>query len=128
MGVEGKHPGQSSALGGCLHRALDDCLVADVDAVENAEGEMQRRAEGWQIFEAFTNQHALEIAKRDMGFKSELEVSLFTAVAAVAAAGFFFRAGELKNENQQRDEHASEGSERLPVHVRSRKSDRFGRR
>jgi hypothetical protein len=128
MGVEGEHPGQPSALGGCLHGALDDRLVTHVDAIENPEREVQRHAEGRQIFEAVTNQHALEITRREMGFKSELEVSFFPTIATVVAAGVFLRTGEFKNENEQRNEDASEGGERLPVHVRSRRSDRFGRR
>jgi len=36
--------------------------MADMDAIEYPEREMQRLAESWQFFKAFTNQHAAGIA------------------------------------------------------------------
>jgi hypothetical protein len=42
MGVECENPGKSTIAVRSLHRALDHRLVAEVDAIEHAQGEMQR--------------------------------------------------------------------------------------
>ena len=71
MRIESQHSGQSAFAGRGVDRAGDHCLVADVDAVENSEREMQRDAKRGQVFKAVSNQHAAGIALRRCFFKAE---------------------------------------------------------
>jgi hypothetical protein len=70
MGIESEHSGQAALAGRGFHRACDHRLVAGVDAIENAEREMQRDAKRGQVFKAVSNQHPSGIALRRCLFKA----------------------------------------------------------
>jgi hypothetical protein len=50
--IEGQHSRQPASPCGGFHGPGDDCLVADVDAVENPQRKVQRRIEGREVFQA----------------------------------------------------------------------------
>lgn len=58
MWVESQQTRHSALASSGLDRAVDDGLVADVDAIENPECQVQRGIKCGQVFQAFANQHA----------------------------------------------------------------------
>ena len=69
MRIEGEKSCQAASFRRGFHSPRDHRLMADVDAIENPEREMQRFAERWQFFEAFANQHTAGIAADSGDFK-----------------------------------------------------------
>ena len=127
MGVEGQHSSKTSFASSGIDHAGNHRLVADVDPIKNTERKMQRYAKRGQVFETFSDQHTAVIVCPRFFFKLYGSVVIrfcqlgFLATAALAAAGFFFRANEPENKQQQRKSHDARRSESLPVelHVRN---------
>ena len=65
--VESQHPGQSALASSGFHSPGDYCLVADVDAIENSECQMQRHPKRGQVFKGISNQHKGRVAN-DLSF------------------------------------------------------------
>ncbi len=62
--ISGEHTGQPAAAGGRLNRPRDHGLMADVHAVENPQGQMQRLPERGEFIKAIANQHSAAIPRR----------------------------------------------------------------
>ena len=64
MGVEGQQPGEASFPFRGVQGSGDHGLVADVDAIEDTERQVQWHAQRRQIFKGFANQHGAGIGAR----------------------------------------------------------------
>ena len=88
MGIESQQSRQPALARRGFHRAGDHRLMAHVDAVEDAEREMQRHAERGQVFKAVSNQHLAGIAVRRSHFKPYARaVPLFCRAAVRGSTG-----------------------------------------